>query len=391
MKKYQKAKILLENKARNVNKKPIYATRKLSIGLVSCMLGLVMAMPVAHAEDFDISQVDSNLSAIEDEASEEVLDSDETSDKPLPLVDDEANKTELDGLEIQDADKLELGPEAVLEPVQQSTVSAPTISKVFYDSTTISGGNVHRGRIGGNQARGTIHVTLKDSSGNEKASVSVTPKSGTTWTVSLPAGVTVAEGDRVTAYQEFDGQQSTETTAIAEPSLAYNHKNDLKMPSGDFYLEQFVANIVNADEKAEALQRLKDANQSFANDIDSVKFEIRGIEKNKVAYYTVTYTDGSKSEEILATDLKIIPVTEYSRNAKLNEITIVDNEIKGKLEGDGPFDGMKVQLVLNVNKGKSGDFCTDKGCKIDKDSSDPIEATVQSDGTFPILYQKEQV
>ena len=51
MKKYQTAKELLATKAENKEKKPIYATRKLSIGLVSCMLGLVMAAPIARAEE----------------------------------------------------------------------------------------------------------------------------------------------------------------------------------------------------------------------------------------------------------------------------------------------------------------------------------------------------
>lgn len=50
MKKYIKAKELLESNANKKEKKPIYATRKLSIGLVSCMLGLVMATPMVHAE-----------------------------------------------------------------------------------------------------------------------------------------------------------------------------------------------------------------------------------------------------------------------------------------------------------------------------------------------------
>lgn len=51
MKKYQTAKELLATKAENKEKKPIYATRKLSIGLVSCMLGLLMAAPIARAEE----------------------------------------------------------------------------------------------------------------------------------------------------------------------------------------------------------------------------------------------------------------------------------------------------------------------------------------------------
>ena len=159
------------------------------------------------------------------------------------------------------------------------------------------------------------------------------------------------------------------------------YKNKIKMPTGEIWIEQYVANIVNADEKAEALDLLKKANPTIAKDIKSVDFEIKGID-SKTAFYTVTYTDKSKTGEIQAPGLTIKQVTEYSRNAKLNEITVVDNVIKGKLEGEGPFDGIKVQLVVNVKKEKSGDFCTDKGCKIDKDSSNPIGVTLQNDGSF---------
>ncbi|MGV2448363.1 UNVERIFIED_CONTAM: hypothetical protein FO527_30785, partial [Bacillus sp. ATCC 13368] len=73
---------------------------------------------------------------------------------------------------------------------------------------TISGANVQRKRVGGKVKRSTVYVTLKGKDGNEKATVSVTPKSGTAWTVSLPNGVKVAPGDTVTAYQTLDGATS---------------------------------------------------------------------------------------------------------------------------------------------------------------------------------------
>ena len=40
-------------KTKSLNKKPRYATRKLSIGLVSCMIGFLIFSnaPIAHAED----------------------------------------------------------------------------------------------------------------------------------------------------------------------------------------------------------------------------------------------------------------------------------------------------------------------------------------------------
>lgn len=270
--------------------------------------------------------------------------------------------------------------------VTQGDIPAPTITKAFIGTNTISGGNVHRGRINNKPARGTVYVTLKDSSGNEKATVSFTPKSGTTWSVNLPAGVTIAEGDTVTAYQEFNGQNSPVTTENAMDSLAKQNKDKLKMPTGEIWIEQTSSNIVNEDEQAEAVKMLKDANTAIVGDIESVKFSIVGTDH---AYYEVTYTDGSTSGKVEATDLKIKQVIEYSRKADLNEITIVDNVVKGKLPGPGPFYGIKVQLIINVKKEKSGDFCTDKGCKIDKDSSTPVVVTLEADGTFSYTLQEQ--
>ena len=257
--------------------------------------------------------------------------------------------------------------------VQAAGIEAPTITKAFIGTNTISGGNLHRGKIDGKNARGTVHVTLKDSSGNEKATVSVTPKSGTTWEVKLPEGVAIAEGDTVTAYQEFDGQNSPVTTANAMDSLAKQNKDKLKMPTGEIWIEQTSSNQVNKDEQAEAVQMLKDANTAIAGDIKSVKFSIDTAEH---AYYEVTYTDNTTSGKIEAPDLKIKQVTEYSRGATLGSITIVDNVIKGQLSGEGPFDGIKVQILLKLSDAVKDSYCDGGKCLVDKDTSDPVDATV---------------
>lgn len=242
--------------------------------------------------------------------------------------------------------------------LKAATVEAPTINKVFYGATTISGGNLYRGRVGGKVVRGTVYVTLKDKNGEIKDNVSVTPTSGSTWEVNLSENIEVAEGDTVEVYQRYSKFTSSKTTANAEPSLAYNHKSDLKMPSGDFYLEQYVANIVNDDEKAEALQMLKDTNPSFADDIASIDFVVRGEGEGKKAYYTITYTDGSKSkEEIPAPNMKIIPVTEHSRGYTLEPYNVVSTVIKGKLNGEGPFDNIKVQFSSKLSEEAKKNFC----------------------------------
>lgn len=255
-----------------------------------------------------------------------------------------------------------------LVEVKAAGVPAPTIDKVFYDATIISGAGVHRARVSGKTIRGTIHLTLKNGD-TLKHETSVTPNSGKTWSVSLPKNVKVEPGDVVRVYQEFDGQNSPEVTANAEPSMAYNHKNDLKMPSGDFYLEQFSSNIISEDEKAEALQMLKDSNPSFSDKIASIEFSIKGIEENKKAYYIVKYTDNSKTEEIQAPNMKIIKVTEHSRGYTVEPYNVVSTVIKGKLNGEGPFNDIKVQFSATLSESNKANFQEGGTCTIDKNST----------------------
>ena len=269
---------------------------------------------------------------------------------------------------------IDVEPNMISPPVGQSTLPAPTIGKVFYDATTISGGKLHRDRVGGKIVRATVHVTLKNKDGIVKDQVSVTPTTGNTWTVNLTPGIKVAKGDTVTAYQELNGVKSPDATADAEESIA--GQTTLKMPAGEIWIEQTSANIVNNDEQAEAVEMLKNANPDIANDFKSVKFSIDGTNH---AYYEVTYTDGSISGKVEAPDLKIKQVTEYSRGATLNDITIVDSVIKGKLAGEGPFDGIKVQLILKLSEAVKDSYCEKGKCSVDKDTSNPVSATV--DGT----------
>lgn len=263
-------------------------------------------------------------------------------------------------------------------------VKAPTVNPVFYDATTISGGNLakYRDKVKKETLIATVHVTLKDKDGAVKATLSVTPKSGTTWKVDLLEGKKVAKGDTVTVYQQIGEDKSPEVNVTAQQSKASTVT--LKMPTGDIWIEQTSSNIVNADEQTEAVQLLKDANTDIASDIKDVKFSINTAEH---AYYEVTYTDGSTSGQVEAPGLKIKQVTETSRSPEIGSITIVDNVIKGKLAGEGPFDGIKVQLVLSVNKDKLGQYCNENKCTVDKDSSDPIDVTLQSDGTFSYSLQ----
>ena len=260
----------------------------------------------------------------------------------------------------------------------------PTINDVFYGTTTISGGNLHREKVDKKTLRATVYVKLTDKDGGIKANVSVTPTRGKTWTVSLPEGVKVAEGDKVTVYQQLGDDKSPEVTADAKPSLSFKYKDTLKMPQGDIWIEDTSSNLVNDDEKAEAVQMLKDVNPSIATNFKEIKFSINGTSN---AYFEVIYTDGSKTEKIEAKQLHVKQVTETSRGININNIVVTDKEIKGKLDGERPFTDIKLEVILKVGEGDRTHFCSEGKCTTTKNSSKPISLTVNDDGSFIYTLQ----
>lgn len=215
----------------------------------------------------------------------------------------------------------------------------------------------------------TIYVTVKNGDTLiEEANTVIEPTNKTKeWVVNLQNELVA--GQTVYVKQKCNDDMSDEVSAEVKETLASKYKDTIKMPSGDFYLEQFSSNIISEDEKAEALQMLKDSNPSFSNEIESIEFSIKGIEENKRAYYIVKYTDNSKTEEIEASNLKIIKVTEHSIGYTLEPYNVVSTMIKGKLDGEGPFDNIKVQFSSKLSEAAKANFCKDGTCTIDKDSS----------------------
>ncbi|MGR1083459.1 hypothetical protein ACUYFE_05450 [Olegusella massiliensis] len=283
----------------------------------------------------------------------------------------------------EQGDGLEIGPEIVDQPVRQSTLPAPTIGKVFYDATTISGAKVQRKRVGGKTVRSTVYVTLKDKNGVVKADLSVTPKSGTSWTVNLPGGVTVAAGDTVTAYQTLDGATSDVVTANAQPSKAFENKDKLKMPADEIWIEHTNSNQVSDDEQAEAIDMLKNANPSIASDFKRVVFSIDGTDH---AYYEVTYTDGSTSGKIEAPDLKIKTVTETSAAPTIQKVQVTDGQIIVTFAEEVAA-GTKFYFVNNFTDNEDNSFCEGGKCIVDKSTWREMSQKVTVDGTkvtFPI-------
>ena len=373
--------------------KPAHIVRKLLIVTLVCALGFTLSSPsLAQAEDLQISsQADEQSVSTTPGSTPEV----ETDAQALAQAEDLQISSQADEQSVNTApgstpevetdaqagDGLGLGPEIIDQPVRQSTIPAPTIDKVFYDATTISGGNVHRARVGGKIVRGTIYVTLKDEGGNVKATVSVTPRTGTTWTVNLPNNIKVEAGDTVTAYQTLGGDTSSVVTADAEPSMA--SQTTLTMPAGEIWIEQTNANLVSDDEQAEAVEMLKSANPDIAQNFKSVKFS---IDYTDHAYYEVTYTDGSTSGKVEATELKIKTVTEKSAAPTIEKVQVTDGQIIVTLDKEVAA-GTKFYFVKNIDRQDYNNFCEGGNCNVVKSLSQEMSQAVSVNGTtvtFPI-------
>ena len=352
--------------------------KRLLIVTLFCALSFMLSAPsLVQAEDLQegtpAEQLSTNVQPVNTADPAELI----TSAAPENQAPAKANTQADEGLE--------LGPEIIGQPVGAG-IEAPTITKAFIGTNAISGGNLHRGKINGKNARGTVHVTLKDSGGNEKATVSVTPKSGTTWKVDLPEGVTIAEGDTVTAYQEFDGQNSPVTTANAMDSLAKQNKDKLKMPTGEIWIEQTSSNQVNKDEQAEAVGMLKNANLSIESKFKEVKFSIDCSTGTNHAYYEVTYTDGSTSGKIEAPDLKIKTVTETSAAPTIEKVQVTDGQIIVTFAKEVAA-GTKFQFVKTIDEQDYNNFVEGGNCSVDKSNPREMSQEVTVNGTkvtFPI-------
>ncbi|ERT63232.1 SLH domain protein [Peptoniphilus sp. BV3AC2] len=275
--------------------------------------------------------------------------------------------------------------------VMAATIPEPTVNPVLIGDTTISGGNVYKTKVQVGKKKqiviATVHVTLKAKDGTVKATFSEASISSKNWSVSLPSGakpednIEVAEGDTVTVYQQLGEDKSPEVNVTAQPSKASSVT--LTMPSGEIWIEKTNANLVNQDENAEAVQLLKDVNSTIVNDIKSIKFTIDGINH---AYYEVTYTDGSTSGKVEATDLKIKQVTETSAAPTIEKVQVTDGQIIVTLAKEVAT-GTKFYFIKNFTDGEDKKFCQNGNCKADKSNPKEISQAISIDGkkvTFPV-------
>ncbi len=436
MRKYKKAKIVFEDKAIDKKRKPIYATRKLSIGLVSCMLGVMLFVPTSKADeenplptseqiekntqpeqtqDFKADLEKTTNNKTPENNQEELLTADEIqvirnranslensyffNGNMLEELKAELRKAKADSTVNYQEAKARLIDEAIAK--NTPTQKAPGEDRSSIKVTMYTNGNAIKAGVDkvGFRSRDLkkgfkIVVYVNNVKSGELELTKNDPKPSVTLDNKLKAG-------DVVKAEVFDdkGVKVADVSEYSVPKAAADeYKDKLKMPTGEIWIEQYVANIVNDEEKAEALDLIKKANPTIANDIKSVEFAIEGV-GTKTAYYTVTYKDNSQTEKILAPNLTIKQVTEYSAATNVEKLVVTDTKITGKLVpqkevSEGKFEpdpngkiaeGTKVIAILNPsgNDG-SANYCTTGKCSTDKNSSTIGEATVNSDGTFEI-------
>lgn len=371
MRKYKKAKIVFEDKAIDKKRKPIYATRKLSIGLVSCMLGVMLFVPTSKADEENplpaSEQIEKNTqpeqtqdlkAGLEETTNnktpennqEELLTADEIQEirnRTYNLKNSyffngnmeeelkaELRKAKADPSVNYEEAKARLINEAIIKntPTQKAPGEERAVRNFnIKDAEKLEAGMTVINVRGLGMETGQIIEVLV----NGEVKGTFTQPKRVKGSVKITISKALTEGDKVKAILKgSDGVQITATEEATakkpEPKKAEKYKDTLKMPTGEIWIEQYVSNIVNEEEKAEALDLLKKANPTIANDISSVDFVIEGV-GTKTASYTVTYKDNSQTEKILAPTLTIKQVTEYSAATNVEKLVVTDTKITGKL------------------------------------------------------------
>ena len=270
--------------------------------------------------------------------------------------------------------------------VYAADVKTPTVDPVFYDATTISGGNLAKAKVkvsGKNKTViATVHVTLKGEGGTVKADdLTVTPTSGTKWSVKLPEGKKVEKGDTVTVYQQIGEDKSPEVTVTAQQSLDKLYDGKLTMPKLEVWSEDL--HVLEDDAVNDIVNAFLEENNKLPN-VDDNNFE-GNLYVNKGGYdkkqgievagdgktLTVNFSDGSKIENINISDkVTVKQITEVSNASEIDKLTVVDGKISGKISGNGPFTRARVTIVKFNNEKSKNAYCSDGKCTVDKDATE---------------------
>ncbi|WP_276886008.1 G5 domain-containing protein [Anaerococcus lactolyticus] len=412
MKKYQTAKELLATKAENKEKKPIYATRKLSIGLVSCMLGLLMAAPIARAEELPPApgveaagqqeapaKVEEAPAKVEEDllTEEEIK---EIKDRALNLGDNkyvftsyrvDELKERLRKIKAENPDnfaqlKKDAIDKAIIEFIpanrggERAPSPTPRVNEVNQGDTTVSGTLAMSAK---NRAKRkndiTITVTVtRKAGGSETKSVTILhDNTSQEWSVTLGSELQYGDSVSVTQTYSISGIPSNPYEKTIKKEDKDQYKDKIVMPKGVIWIEDTSANLPDFIEKNKALEMFWAQNENLRSNIKSVEFSINGTTN---AYYKVTFKDESELR-VEATELKIKKPTETTPKPEIKQTFVADGVITIELDKE-VAKGTAYGIVKSFSDGEEKKYC-DGICKLDKNS--PTWYTLDKD-TKTITY-----
>lgn len=406
MKKYQTAKELLATKAENKEKKPIYATRKLSIGLVSCMLGLLMAAPIARAEELPPSpgveaagQKEAPAKVEEDLLTEAEIN--EIKDRALNLGDDkyifttyrvDELKERLRKIKAENPDnfaqlKKEAIDKAIIEFIPPSRGEDREIqgfkivggNKITTDTTQVK--VEAYGVLKGYKIKLLVNDEVRDTFEQTKG------KSKTSKTTATMQVGNLNVGDKIKAIvYDSTGKNPKETPVYTVEKAVEKKdktlKDKLNMPEGEIWIEDTAASLPDDIEKKKAEEMFWEKNVALKNDIESVDFSINGTTN---AYYEVTFDDGSKLK-VEAANLKIKNPTEITPQPEIQQTFVADGNIVIKLKQKVPK-GTAYGIVRQFDTNESNKGYCKGTCKLDKTS---VKWDTLKEATDTITYSVDK-
>lgn len=265
-------------------------------------------------------------------------------------------------------------------------LTKPTINNVPIGESTITGnGLAGSGRR--NHAKGPckINVTVNDAEGHEVETKIFTiekgknPKKGEPqWSVTLDKPV--QKGYTIVAQQELDGKFSnpSETYTVKE-LLKESYEGKLQMPKLDVWSEDMF--VPEADAIEDIINAFKEKNNNLDN-VENKNFEgnlyvPKSGDKTKPLSVdwdnkkiNVTFSDKSTLEVDFAGKVNLKEITQKSNPAEVENLTIVNNEIKGKISGNGPFKRARVTIVKFNNETSKKNYCESGKCTVDKNATE---------------------
>ena len=453
MRKYKKAKIVFEDKAIDKKRKPIYATRKLSIGLVSCMLGVMLFVPTSKADEENplpaSEQIEKNTqpeqtqdlkAGLEETTNnktpennqEELLTADEIQEiktranslensyffngNMVEELKAELRKAKADPSVNYEEAKASLINEAIIKntPAQKApgetreekeidpTLTKPIINNVAIGETTVTGnGLVKPNRRKKAEGPCKIHVTVTNNEGHKVETKTFTiekdkkPKKGEPeWSVTLDNKV--QKGYKIIAQQELNGKFSNPSDPYTVKELiAAQYDGKLTMPQLEVWSEDMFV------PEADAIEDIKNAFKKQNNTLENV--EDKNFEGNLYApkpgekkeplsvdwgnkKINVTFSDNSTLTVDFTGKVDLKKIEEKSNPAVVENLTIVDGEIKGKISGNGPFTRARVTIVKFGNEDSKNAYCKDGKCTVDKDATE-LATILVDETTGEFIYK----